>query len=340
MLETKLQERPNLVPKRERQGLVKEQLFLANRRNITIPAMIRAKDVNWKRLGYKTALMRIIGDLYIDLDSNNIRGVENLETADRLSEDHRLIVTQNHQTDLDHQAKRLFLETLGFREFADRLVYTGGLKMDERWYIRFFVRSEQGIFIATPADLDRVQAVLTKDKKDHFLQEAQRSSLEMYRGNLTLLNQTAMENLAALNRQGLITAIYPEATRSRHPDSLIQRAPKSVALYTLPQEGQPEAFVLPISVGGLNEVLPPQKLMRFWKVLPPNWSLGIFSKASIRVNIGAPYPASEIWDRRRAVALKKMGAEKSDYIMAKIAVLNPDLVTHEDWEFYQRVLAA
>lgn len=61
--------------------------------------------------------------------------------------------------------------------------------------------------------------------------------------------------------------------------------------------------------------------------------------ADLQVVFGGPYSTREIWDRKRVKAFKEIGAEKADYINAKIAVLNPELVDPKDLEFYKRVLA-
>lgn len=298
-------------------------LALAEKRNTSIPERIRGRLVYTPPFSEKTDRMRRIADFYIR--RFQVQGVENLTEGVHLSENGKLIIASNHQTDLDHAAKRHILEALGFREFADRLVYPSGLKMNERLYIRFFMGAEHSVFIATPADIEAAAGILFRNKKDAFLSQAQVETLQTYRQNLRDLNQIAAECLADLNRCGLVTAIYPEAGRTRHPQSLIKRAAPAVALYTYQQEDEPEGYVLPMSVGGLNRVLPPNKLMRFWR------------KSSLTVVFGKPYPFKEVWDKRRVKTLKEMGAEKSDYMMAKIAQLNWSLVDPKDRPFYEQV---
>lgn len=320
---------------------IAEQLALAERRNREIPVRIVEGKVHSAPRWCKTWLMRGVTYLYAHLDLKNVQGVENLKKAEDLSQDSRLLITQNHQTDLDHAGKRMFLEKLGFRKLANRLIYAAGLKMEERWWIRRFMGAEHVVFIPTPADLEDVGTVLSQDKKEHFLEEEQRSSLEKYGKNLRVLGSKANELFTDLTQSGsLVTALYPEATRSRHSKSLIQRAPASVAMYTLVREGDPDLYILPVSVTGLHEFLPPKKFPRLWKFFPHFIPIKFMQRASMKVVIGEAYPASEIWDKRRVKALKDMGAEKSDYMMAKIAILNPELVEPEELDFYKRVLAA
>lgn len=305
-------------------------LTLAQMRNRSIPTLIESGGVYSRPTAKKTERMRGIADFYIG--SIQIEGGDNLAEAFKLSEKGKLVITSNHQTDLDHAAKRHIFEELGFGRFADRLVYPAGLKMLERWYIKPFMGGEHTVFIATPKDLEDALGLWTRNKKEPFLTESQRSILVEYRKNLTNLNDEASDKFESLTSQGYVVALYPEAGRSYHPRSLLQRAAPSTALYTLPQTGEykidQKAYVLPMSVGGLNRVLPPNKFMRFWR------------RADVRVVFEEPYPVSEIWDPRRAKALKEMGAEKADYMMAKIAILNPNLVEPKDMEFYKRVLVA
>lgn len=309
-------------------------LDLARKRNSYLPQMFEAGDdtgIYRTPDPKKTDRMRAIANLYVG-EVNVIR-LDNLIEADFLSRSSRIVVTANHITDLDHAAKRHVLEQLGFREFADRLVYPAGLKMDERSYIRMFMGAEHTVFIPTPDDLAKLQQFIARQRKTPFLTDAQFEEILTYRQYLNTLKAEAKRKTDDLIAGGMISSIYPEATRTRHPEAKIQRAKSSTALYTLfedidPNSSEgPDAFVLPMSITGLEKVLPSERVPRFWRVKHP-----------ITASFGKPYSVKKIWCNLIIKALKEMKAEKADYMNAKIIATNPEIMDPIDAPFYRPIL--
>lgn len=305
-------------------------LGVARRRLELIPEMINTGGIYLPSDPVHARIMRYFADWHIN--GMQVTGEEYLREAVEISEYSGMLITSNHQTDLDHAARSKVVGGLGHSTFSDRFVFPSGLKMMERPYIRPLMGAENAVFIATPQDIEVVQKTLTRDKVENILTEDQKQSLKDYLATLKELNEKAGGKLEDLKKEGFIPFLYPEAGRTRHPKGRIQKPREETALYTYQREGSNgkpgELYIFPFSVDGLEKVLPPNKGWRFWR------------RTNVQVAFGQPYPASEIWDKQRVKSLREMGASKADYMMAKIYQTNRALADPADASFYEAVLTA
>lgn len=251
-----------------------------------------------------------------------VHGEEHLTEAVRLKESHPLIVTSNHQTDVDAVVVRRGLEKIGFGSFADRFVYLAGLKMIERWSTKHLMGTGSVVYVATPFDSQRLKQVLSSPEQISRLSPEQVDTLRVCENNYEYLNSIAKGKIHELLGQGYILSLYPESTRSR--TGLMQRAPREVSVNFRLKD----AVVLPMVIAGAQAVFPPEKHVRWWK------------RAQCWMRLGEPYPVSELWQRRRGLEwVPGEDVTPADVAMAKLARLAPELVGKEDLDRYQRILA-
>lgn len=293
---------------------------LAQRRNVLIPRLIKNGEVYKPSHPKMVAFSRVLS--YYSFSRVQVQGADHLAEAVRLREKHPLIVTSNHQTDVDAMVVRRGLEKIGFGSFADRLFYLAGLKMIERWSTRYLMGTGSVVYVATPFDRQRLKQVLSSPEQIGGLSLQQVDTLRACENNYEHLNNIAKGKIHELLGQGYILSLYPETTRSR--TGLMQRAPREVSVNFRLKD----AVVLPMVIAGAQAVFPPEKHVRWWK------------RAQCWVRLGEPYPVSELWQRRRGLEWVPGGdVTPADVAMAKLARLAPELVGQEDLVRYHRILA-
>lgn len=259
---------------------------------------------------------RVIQATKIFVRGTKVTGLENIDLAIKKSENSRLIVINNHFADSDHSIRRIILDENGYKEFADKLFYLAGLKMDERWYTEKFMGAENTVYIPTPADFAVVEKYLAQGSLAFY----ERSVLERYLARLRLLQDRAKDAVNRFTQQGLILSYYPEAGRNRK--LRVGRAPKESA-GVIGRTG----VLLPIVVYGHEESLPAERL--------PN----PLKRGVAQMVIGEPFLVEEVWEyaRGRTNGQKNMAI---DYIMAKLAEnLPPYYIDPEYYPRFIRILA-
>lgn len=293
-------------------------LSLAERRNILIPRMIENGQVYQPSHPGMVAFSRALS--YCSFSEVQVQGEDHLAEAVRLGEKHPLIVTSNHQTDVDAVVVRRALEKIGFGNFADKLVYLAGLKMIERWSTRYLMGTGSVVYVATPFDRQQLKQVLTSPEQMGRLSPEQVATLRECEDNYQRLNRIAKIDIHKLLGQGYILSLYPESTRSR--TGLMQRAPREVSV----NFAFKEAVILPMMVNGAQTVFLPDQKVRWWK------------RAKTWMRVGEPYPVEELWQIRKLMAVQD-SVTPADVAMAKLAQLAPELVDNKELARYQRILA-
>lgn len=300
--------------------LVLEQ---AKSRNGKIPRMIRTYQFFTPRDPIKTAFLRWW--VYRAVPEITVCGIENLEEAEKLRQNgYEIVVASNHQSDADHATKRRGLEEVGYREFADRLIYSAGVKMDERWYTRALMGGENSVYIIPPFDIRLISRVLDEEKgMGSQLTKTEREVISEYQKNAASLNRTSLRYLKGLIHLGFMPCIYPESTRSR--DGFLGEAPREVSIYLTNMDG----YVLPIATNGITEAFPPGRNFNLVKSL---------TGVSVEMHIGKPVPISLIRERSR----RYFGARDNpaEVVMAEIAVLKQELAPLSKIGYYKQLLAA
>lgn len=283
-------------------------LSLAESRNKLIPHLIATDQVHLSPGPFKQALMR--GMMRLAVFHTEVEGAANLEEAIKLSANYPLIVVSNHQADVDHALKRHILENIsgdeGFQQLADRLVYPAGLKMHERPYVRFFMGAEHSVYVLTPFDI----RVLLEMKRNQSLTPGQKEVVQKYWQNCKLLSAQSKSIMDQLVSEGKIVSLYPESTRSRHPQGLLQRAPQEIGVHF---QNHPDGFILPMVVTGITGTFPVGERPRL-------------QRSSVKMVVGKPYPVEKILSADLSQPTGGERVTRADLVMAKIATLNPDLV--------------
>lgn len=264
----------------------------------------------------KTKLVNKIADVFIaDIEVN---GAKNLATATKLlDEGHEVTHIGNHTSDGDIALRRLAFERTGHANFANRQLWVAGASMLERWYTRIFMGAEESIMVVTPLDLRRIKAVATSE--DTELNPDQRSIVAQYLEAANLLNKRSSGVAQAKRASGYGVSVFPESTRSRN-GGMMQEAIRETGVYLA------RGYVLPVAGFGIQEWIPVNGNFRIKRV-------------NVRVDIGEPIPAKEIWEKSVRFYGGR-GHNPAEVAMAYVAVLNPRLVSKEREEHYKQLLAA
>lgn len=293
----------------------------ARSRNEKIPRMLGNHKFFTPRDPVKTEFLRWWS--YRAIPKITVLGIENLEEAEGLrQEGYEVVIASNHQSDADHAVKRRGLEEIGYRKFANRLIYSAGIKMDDRWYTRILMDAENSVYIISPFDTKLINRVLDEEKGlGRKLTEKDRQVISEYQKNARSLNRTSLRYLKELVRVRFMPCIYPESTRSRN--GLLGEAPREVSVYLTNTDG----FVLPIVTNGITESFPPERNFDLAKSL---------TGVCVEMCIGRPVPISLIRERsRRYFGAKDNPAE---VVMAEIAALKPELAPPSKAGYYQQLL--
>ena len=137
---------------------------LVDKRNQSIPNLIVEDRVLQERREQRTAFLMMLGDLWFIRRKSTFFGQNHLEEALKLIEQGEpFTVISNHFSDSDSAIRRFMLEYNGYREFADSLLYLGGLRMLERPLVRQVASAEKFVVVPTPLDMENVKHGLTKE---------------------------------------------------------------------------------------------------------------------------------------------------------------------------------
>ncbi len=267
-----------------------------------------------RRQPLKTRIVDTISDIFIaDIE---VHGIENLNKATNLLDrGDELTVIGNHSSDGDPALRRAAFTRVGYKAFADRLIWVAGLSMMERWYTRVFMGCDEAVLVVTPFDLRRIRGVL--ENEVGFTPEEE-GLVKNYEQSAHQVNKSANRTASARRRDGFAVSIFPESTRSRN-NGLLQEAQRETAIFF------PRGYVLPVAAVGIREIV------------PVNGSFHL-KRANARVDIGEPVPAAEIW--KKSVRFFNGGRHNpAEVAMAYVGVLNPDIIPEGKKTYYKQLLA-
>lgn len=284
---------------------------LAGKRNVSIPERLNSEKsrVYVSPRSFNRVLTRPVFRLFIS-GVEQVTGAEYIDEAEDSEAKGLLDVVGNHMTDLDPIARRMGLEHIGRIDFADRLLYYTGYKMEERWYIRMFMGVEHNVYGPTPQDFENYEGALAfYQRSDLSIQEKrEKRAIMMYGANLKNGKEAAHDETGSLTRgeKAFVYATYPEGGRSY--SQKLKRAPAVVAA----SFGRRGYFLPIVTMRGPEKALVPQRRPKPWL------------RDKVVMVIGKPFPKQEMWDWR--MEGKKRGEDRNptDYLMAKIAALLPD----------------
>ena len=264
----------------------------------------------------KTGLANKVASIFIaDIE---VHGAKNLVTATNLlDQGHEVTQVGNHTSDGDIVLRRLAFERTGHADFANRQLWVAGPNMLERWYTRIFMGAEESIMVVTPLDLRRIKRVSTDE--DSGLNPVNQSIVNKYLEAANLLNKRSAGVTQAKRASGYGVSVFPESTRSRN-GGMLQEAIRETGVYLA------RGYVLPVAGFGINEVIPVNGNFRIKRV-------------NVRVDIGEPVPAREIW-QKSVRFYGGRGHNPAEVAMAYVAALNSRLVPEDREAHYKELLAA
>lgn len=300
----------------------REFVHTAEKRNKLMPQIIEEDRVFWRRDPKKMA--RTLWLCRNSVSSLIIHGIENLqEVASRHKNGEKITFTNRHEVDLDHILRRMIYEQAGVPELSDDSVYPAGLKMIERPWVNFFMSGEHSLMTLTPFDMNTLHEG-NRYSSQHEVGEKTKEIVKTYRKNCHIFNDKSGETMNRLIEEGYILSVYPEATRSK--TGFLGRAPKAVEAYL-----QPGQMIVPVATRGFNYTYPVGRIPRWFPM----------QRSDVLVTVGTPYSSDDLWNTKlEGISYEdKTKATIADAAMARIAVLQPELVTFQDQVFYGKLLA-
>lgn len=296
-----------------------ELLALAQKRNASIPDIIRNDEVLRKRREYRTMFLRVVSKYFLRKGST-LEGQENLESALKTGQAGTpLIVISNHFSDADHSIKRFMLEQNGYREFADRLLYLAGLKMIERPLVRQVASAESLVLIPTPFDLEKLRTAI---KSTEFTAE-QRWILQRLKANYTdLSHETKRKVDEAQKTDDSILSFYPESTRSRTGQAI-----SAHNLTNIWYQYNPDALIVPISIEGGEYMQPPGTILPYRRI-------------NARVRVGQPIQVQDVLTKAQELPRRDRAQFVADYPFSFVVnSLDPKHVTPKLRSYYKELAA-
>lgn len=238
----------------------------------------------------------------------HLRGQENLNfVRNKIGQGEFLTVAANHTSDADHSAIDLTLRSYGYEDLADHLVIASGLKMWDRWYIRWAMRGMSCFPMPAPAYYNEASRL-----SDLILSQDQRELIEKYNKDM---NWLAKASLLAIrpewHRGNIAVLVYPETTRSR--DGYIQRGRAETLNYF------GKGWILPLLIDGPRAVIPPEK--------GPNWGKIIRREGQVTLTAQEVISAERLMEPRTIDWLTERGANPVDFVMSRIVSSNPEKAT-------------
>ncbi len=293
---------------------------LAEGRNTLIPELIRTGRVYMPAEPHLSFIATNLCRSYVS--GIDVKGVNNLrEASDLKKRGKKLRVPSNHHSDADHTAKRYILEELGFFDLANRLFFLGGFKMLERPETKRFMPAENTVFVITPGDAHDLRRALRWIYQGKLTEE-QKGIVKTYQDNCRALTEASSEAIKTQMNLGNVLVFYPEGTRTRDKNGWLGKAPKEVDKLFPDDE---ETWILPMMTKGTANIM------------TLNDKFGS-TRTRLEMVVGRPYPCKQIYEEDISkISLRGFPATRADVVMARLAMLMPDLVAPEDLEFYKKV---
>ena len=313
-------ERTGTITPAERETLLK----IAQGRNAAIPNIIEEDRVLQERREFRTGVLRLFSHYWLRQGSV-LTGQENLDKAMSHAQDGSpLIVVSNHLSDADHVIKRFMLEKNGYKEFADLMLFLGGLKMIERWEIRQVASAERMALIPTPKDIDLVRRAL------HFGQFSEQE-LEMLRqlktNYVNLSNIAKTQVLESIHKNNHILGFYPEGGRSY--SGFVDQQHINILSNTW-YDSLPDGYIVPISVEGGEHIVPPNELPKLHRSI------------NAVISVDEPIPIAQVLEKASTISGKRNREQFiADYPFSKVVkMLSLKYVDPNIKSYYQKLAAA
>ena len=241
------------------------------------------------------------------IGSSELNGADNLRFVDKYKTTKRITFAGNHSSDTDHSALENALIQNNQGSVADHLLFPAGLKMWDRpqvswgmWGMNTFPTAAPGYY-ETAEELTKIED-LPEDRKN---------MLTNYVNDLNWLTKASFEAVLSDWREGkAFVVVYPETTRSRN--GFIQRGKLETGAYFK------RGVTMPFLIEGPENAFPPES--------DPDWGLILSRRWKNTVTFGPPIDAEALWKPATSDWLREKGANQVDFVMSRVAILNPGRV--------------
>lgn len=285
-------------------------LETVSRRNKFIEGLRKTREIYRKRRQFPAFVVKTLTRLAIP--KTKLEGKENLNIASqKIAKGEQVTGVANHTANLNHPILENALESKGYEDLASRLVFPSGLKMWEMPETKPFMWAMNTIPIAAPGYFEDARRLSQSD-----LSEKDQAMMKTYLTNLSWLNKAALRELLPGWRKGnLVPIVYPETTRSR--DGYIQRGRVETDIYF--QRG----WIIPFLIEGNDDVFSPEGEGK------PDLKKLIMRQLRPCVTAGQLISGEVLHAPTTLDWLRDRNANPVDFIMSRIANLNPKLANPE-----------
>ncbi len=266
-----------------------------------------------------TLLERACGAFITKTDLVNSKAVE--KAAQLAEEGESVTIVSAHRSNGDNGAIPFTVSKNGFESFAKSWIFLMGIKMWEDKYTRSMQGCLRTILTISPLE-DRMFRDMLKNPDEYDLRESDISLIHKYKPLKEGLVAEGFKLTQELQRQGNPIFTYPETTRAR--GNHLQRAPREVAALFMKQP----SWVLPLTVSGTERIFPVWSPAPVW-IGPVTVTAGEL--------VGSEELVAQYMKNKNEYGREVTVA---DYVMARIAVLDPGRVLPQDMALYRKLQAA
>ncbi len=293
-------------------SIAAEHLIAARRRVNSIPGL---KDHIYTPADpFKARAVRQLCKAFVS--EIRVEGEENLAKAAELPQTETVSVISNHRSNADTGILKHIAEVTGYWSFADRWVFMMGIKMREDPFTSQVFTFTKTLLTIPPADLELTRDMI-RDPGKYGLRPEDLTILEKYKNLCNEVVMLSTRKNKFLQSQGMVTVVYPEATRSR--DGFLGPAPRTLSLYFLDP-----AWVLPVSLEGSDYIYPVKS------PIPHR-------RGPVTLRVGELFRTEEIKNRWTESKRNNNPYTLADFALARIARLNLNLVRPDERDWYAAI---
>ena len=291
----------------------KKELAYVFKRNEFVGSLKSGDEPLYRKRKFPGILALRIAEIVL-IGSSELKGTENLKFVEQYSKN-RITFAANHTSDCDHASLENALMQNGYGNIADKLLFPAGLKMWDRDETRWGMWGMNTFPTAAPSYYEIAQELSNLSTSPE-----EKKELSKYIENLNWLTRASLKAVLSDWVNGKVfIVVYPETTRSRN--GLIQRGRPETELYFK------KGLIMPYMIEGPENAFPPER--------DPDWGLVIRRGWKNKIRFSQPVTAEALWQPRTIDWLNEREANQVDFVMSRIAVLNPDRVDPKYRPLYQ-----
>lgn len=295
--------------------ITQAELDLINGRNRFIDNVLKEGDKALFRQSNWFLSLALRGIAKYSFAKTNLIGSENLDYAYTKLGEERITIVSSHDSDANHHCLERVLREHGYSRIARLLTFAAGLKMWDRLQTKWAMPSLNSFPLAAPGYFEDAQEISNRP-----LSSEQQELVEEYTIKMNKLNKATFKALVPPWDKGkAVVVVYAEGTRSR--DGLLKRGKEETGGYMR------HGLILPVMQSGVHEYFPAER--------KPNWKKILLRQTEVTIAVNEPIDAKKLKSPSVKAWLKERNASPVDFVMARIAALNPDQVDQQFRSLYE-----